>query len=264
MIPKIIFDNKVVCGHAGVGFGNLHPEPEDIESINIIIYIADSLNASQIFAPKVRFTNNVVSFLDPDVYELHHRFFRTRFGADGGLTTSPDTAIVIFNADCHAGIIYKPENGVLCVVHLGLNCFFREDGTPSILERAITVLGGDASKLMFWFGAGIGPCCNGYDLSAPISAAKAKKIQQKFGDDVIEGEVQHGPRRGQTAFNNSLMILRHAESLSFTRIEHDLTCTSCAGLTNPDKLGYGAYFSNVRDVERKGERNCFIAKLWNR
>lgn len=261
MEVKKVFDGKVAYIHAGTEIGGYW-------TYERIWQVAKLLDVTEVFVPTLDFTNRVVAFgYSPFNFNIHkltpeENLWRTYESADGGIVCGMYwIGLVIYNADCHIGIIFDHYLRKLCLVHLGLGYFFREDSSPSILENAIKAMGSSADNLLFWFGGGIGPCCNGYNHTDPKNLERAQKIQNKFSKDVIKGEVKYGPRKGQVAYHNGLMIIRLAEEIGFKEIQFDLTCTSCHGLTDPNVADYGTYFSNVRDLEKRSKRNCFMAKM---
>lgn len=267
-----LFDGKVKYLHLGCP-DNFHPKSEGFSSK--IGMIQELLKLKHIFAPSVQFSNTVVKFKPthsvPEYCQsVDTNIWRTNIPADGGITHDPKIGLAIFNADCHIGILYHEKTGHFAMIHLDLKCFYREDGSPDILRQAIRALDNPPThELQFWFGAGIGPCCNGYDHSVPKNAEMDEKINQTFDLDfgpvvghknqsiTPEGKVIYGPRIGYVAHDNLMMIailaLKH--ELILTR-PFDNTCTSCQGREAHPNLPQ--MWSNVRGHT---ERNLFLAWL---
>lgn len=253
---KKIFNEKVKFIQAGADLGDCHPAHEG--GIDKIMQVRDILAVDAVFAPSLNFTNQVAAVHETEKIKSENHLLRTKDKADGGIVAVEYVALMICNADCHIGLIYYEKKRLLTMLHLGLNCFFRQDGSPSILENAIAALKADPKDLKLWVGAGIGPCCNGYNFGNP----QTDKIRQLFLN-CVGGEIKKGPRRGQESYNNIKMILQQAYDLGFRHLEFDDACTSCAGVADDESNEIGTYFSNVRDLSnpKNNFRNCFMAAL---
>ncbi|MFA6296433.1 MAG: laccase domain-containing protein [Patescibacteria group bacterium] len=258
---QTIFDGKVKYLHLGCP-DNFHPKSVGFkERMNQILAMIGH-HEYTVIAPKVQFTNTVVpQSFNNFVFEEENGLFRTITPADGVVIENAAPA-AIFNADCHCGILYHEKTRRFVLMHLGLKCFYREDGSPDIIQQAISALGNPPEELKFWFGAGIGPCCNGYDHSNPKNIELAHQLNIRFGDQkysVINDHVTviHGPRSGQVAYSNTLMIYELAlEHLPSQHFSTDHKCTSCQGREqHPEKP---QMWSNVRGHK---ERNLFLAWL---
>lgn len=264
----LIFDERVQVELLGRAWGDFHPT-KSAEAHILLVRASVSHKFAELFLPSVAFTNRVAGRLDSNAFRLDDvppLAWRTTTKADGGIIVNdPSVAVGICNADCHIGVIYEPRRHILCVVHLGLKCFHRPDGEPSILQEAIKVLRCDSSDLLFTFGGGAGPCCFGYDLHDPKfgdqNIRQAQDLRNRFGEDAVKGEVERGPRRGFAAHDLPTMILRHAQDLGLAIQDIDFTCTSCAGLKveGENEVGERMFWSNLRgDVNN---RNFFFARL---
>lgn len=262
-----IFDNMVHVQWRGRISGDFHPSKSP-EAPMLFELFRTSFKLSRLFLPSVNFTNRVASVTDSNAYALENMPFvwRTREKSDGGIVVmDPLTAVSICNADCHLGVLFDPVRGMLCLLHFGLKCFYRPDGSPTILEEALRLFACEVDRLYFWVGFGAGPCCYGHDLDHPQYAEQNKKqsadLRRLFGDDVVKGEVKRGPRKGFAAYDILTMVVRHAEKLGLSDIDIHPTCSSCAGLKldGEQEVGERLYWSNLRgDVN---SRNFFFARL---
>ncbi|MDD3887519.1 MAG: laccase domain-containing protein [Patescibacteria group bacterium] len=266
---QTLFNGKVKYLHLGCP-NDFHPKSNGFKDrMNQVLAILGH-HENTLIAPRVQFTN-IIATQQPGafVFEEDNGLWRTSAGADGVLihNTAP---VAIFNADCHVGILYHHKTHRFALIHLGLKCFYREDGSPNIITQAITSLDVSARELEFWAGAGIGPCCNGYDHSDPKNAELGKKLNQKFGyEDLpvvgyrykdkychITGFVTNGPRIGQISYDNGSMISRIGINHPGMMVELDPGCTSCQGREQfPDRP---QFWSNVRGHK---ERNLFLCWL---
>lgn len=273
-----LFHGKVKYLHLGCP-DNFHPKSKGFkERINQALSILGLYHEfSMVCAPKVQFTNIVVHQGTGNfVFEEENGLCRTIIPADG-VIINYRAPIAIFNADCHVGILYHEKTGLFALIHLGLKCFYREDGSPNIIDQAIAALDAPVHELFFWYGAGIGPCCNGYDHSDPQNEELGKKLNQIFrygeenglhGFPVVgyhgqfsktpEGKVLYGPRAGQISYNNGAMIFSSAMKRRDleTLFDCDCSCTSCQGREQHPELP--KMWSNVRGHK---ERNLFLCWL---
>lgn len=258
----LLFGDKVEYRFLGRKYGDFHPAHEGSDGLRQ--RVMNEMELGALFLPSLKFTNQVANFFDSNSVELGAGLWRTCQKADAGIVTGdPHVGIAICNADCHVGILYNPHRRMLCVMHLGLKCFFRSDEI-SILQEAVRVMQNDPEDLQFWFGAGIGACCNGYDVNDPKwgenNQRQANELRARFGDGTVHGDVMHGPRKGQLAHDIRPMICAHGYDLGLANIS-GLKCSSCAGMEDPDADGFGTYWSNVRDLEKRAYRNMFVARL---
>lgn len=182
--------------------------------------------------------------------------FASRVG-DGFLLRAPATAVYLANGDCAIGVL-ACDSGALVVLHLGLACLDRDDDGPTLLEQAVRALSGPPRSLAFWVGCGIGSCCLAYDHGRAEHQARASRVRHRFGADVLPGPATRGPRAGQQGYDTTLMALREAERLGVGHLEAERQCTSCAGVPPEADPAMGTYFSNVRDVDRRRERNLVL------
>lgn len=266
----LIADGSVQIERLGRNLGNFHPTLSP-EAPILYDIVRKNFRFSRLFLPKVNFTNRVAGMRDSNCFSLPDRPFiwRTRDWADGGIVINDSlTAIGVCNADCHLGVLYDPDGEMLCLLHLGLKCFYRPDGSPSVLQEALRLYDCDATDLYFWVGFGAGPCCYGHDLQHPEFGEKnrhqAENLRKFFGAQAVKGTVAAGPRKGWAAHDNLTMIINHADKLGFKDMEIDYQCTSCAGLDSKDgvETGERLYWSNLRgDVDC---RNFFMARLTTR
>lgn len=276
---KTIFNGKVKYLHLGCP-DDFHPKSTGFkERMREVLSIAE-IRCGIPAAPKLQFTNIVVDVKDYEeyVYENENGLYRTKNFADGTIIREPERPAAIFNADCHVGILYHEKTNRFALIHLGLKCFFREDGSPNIIQNAIKALGVPVSELQIWVGGGIDFCCNGYDLTNPQNITLVENLRKSglaentIGEEInhfkvlkdlngFDGKVKYGPRKGQTAFNNMGMILRVLSRYctpdnkwqNFTWI---LACTSCQGRERHPELP--KMWSHVRKHQ---ERNLFLAWL---
>ncbi len=271
---QTLFHGKVKYLHLGCP-DNFHPQSNGFEirlaMVQKIVEDAYHTIATRtVLAPKVAFTNRIAIPDDDFAFQNQTGLHRTEKPADGVIVSSTDESAAIFNADCHIGILYHEKTHRFVLIHLGLKCFYREDGSSNIIDQAIYALGVPVRELQFWAGAGIGPCCNGYDHSDPKNAELGEKLNREFGyknlpvvgykykDDLIEstGLVLHGPRKGQVSYDNRAMISQIAVSHSGMPVEISASCTSCQGREQfPDRP---QMWSNVRGHK---ERNLFLCWL---
>lgn len=253
---KAIFGGSVEFVFSGREFGDC--QFSNPGSLKNIADLRQRVGGEGFFAPWVNFTNKIEELKNLKILGDGANVIRTRESADGGIIDTPDLWLMINNADCHIGLIYDAENHRLCLIHLGLMCFHRLDGSPSIIENAICKLNVFVKRLQFWVGCGIGPCCNGYNVNWKYR----QSVIEKF-PDCVGGLVQKGPRRGQEAYDNLKMIVTQARQLGFDHIEIEDTCSSCHGVEKDESSDLGTFFSNVRDLStpKKKSRNSFIARL---
>ena len=262
-----IFDSRLEIAISGKALGDCHPKHEG--GIRRIWQVGDFLGIGTILAPSLAFTNGAARFRQTDIllkssdwHDEALNFYRTKTSADGVWLDFPRPdwkyGLVIANADCHVGVVYNPKTRAIMMLHLGLKCFCRDDGSDSILAQARQI--GEFKDLWLWAGLGIGPCCNGYNLTVPENAARAEKIRKEFGNGVIGAPLVAGPRKGQISFDNLGMIRAQALKLGFGKVQYDETCTSCHGLVDPNKRRGCTFFSNVRDWAKTNARNCVMVK----
>lgn len=259
----LLFDGRVEVTFWGKEYGNFSLKDSEFNRHSAVRH---RLDLNRIFLPSVNFTNRVVHMDDKDTYEVKPGMWRTRSKADGGIVFYDLAGISICNADCPIGVLYDSTTHFLCMVHLGLKCFYRPDGSDSILKqalRAMKVSGEQVKDILFWFGAGVGPCCYGLDLDHEIpkwrehNRRQAQELKDLFGEEAVGGTVKSGPRAGQTAHDLYEMIWNHADALGIEMIEHLMTCTCCdLGMDGENK-----YWSNVRDAEKVGYRNMIVGRL---
>lgn len=252
---KLVLNSRAAIEHRGTAFGDVHPRHEGAQ--DRILSAAKSFDVDEVAWARLDFTNRVAG--PADLEELRPGLLYTSHTADGFILDRRGRAVLIANADCAVGVLAGPT--AIVVMHLGLACLWREDGEPTVLQRAVDALGVPGSELSFWIGAGIGPCCHGYDLSNAKNAARAQALTTAYGPMVCSGEVASGPRRGLAACDHVLIGELLARSIGIARVEVDRTCTSCAGMVDPNGTGYGRFFSNTRDALGMRERNLVLVRL---
>lgn len=267
-----LFDSKVKYLHLGCP-DDFHPKStgfkERMREVLSILSAAGIRKEAIPAAPRLQFTNIVVDVKDCKEYVLENEngLYRTKNFADGTVIREPGMPAAIFNADCHIGILYHFKTHRLALIHLGLKCFYREDGSPDIIWQAIRALDKPPTyELQFWFGVGIGACCNGYDHSDPKNAALGKKLNEEIGHHFpVVGHndnfgnpsraVLYGPRAGQVTYDNVQMISNVARKHKISQV-FPAICTCCQGREQHPKLPQ--MWSHVRGHQ---QRNLFLAWL---
>jgi copper oxidase (laccase) domain-containing protein len=216
-------------------------------------------SSAGVFAPWLDFAHDVV--YANEMEEVSQGLLRGPRPADGCLVRCAGDAVFIANGDCCVGALWHARGHALVVMHLGLDCLWRDDDKPTLMERAVEELDCSHTELAFWVGFGIGPCCHGYRHDGDAHQKRADALRARYGDSVFPGAVRWGPRRGQAAYDHMGMATSQARALGVTKLDSSPKCTACAGLDDPNLLGYGTHFSNTRDHTGGRERNCVLVTL---
>lgn len=246
---KEIFGGRVKVIFRGTDLGDCHPRhPGAVQRIN---HAAQEAGIVETVWLRVGFTNRLATGDELEPFETG--ILASAPVADGLVLDRRGRAGLVTNADCAIGVLYDGSTAVM--MHLGLACLWRPDGSPTVLEVAVRNAKVSPRGLSFWIGNAIGPCCHGYDHSIPEKANQGRQIVERFGAEICPGEVRHGPRKGYSAYDHLLLGMRIAENLRVGTVEADRTCTSCLGMHDPDGPGYGKYYSATRDMEKNNERN---------
>ncbi len=239
-MQKFLFNNQVRLLMTNVKMGDFNPLSENfMDRLNPVL---DRLEATSCVSPASDFTNNI--YIDTDI--SGERFMRSPDYADAVITKNHQRALMIATADCFSGVIFDPKKMGLALVHLGLRNIYREDGSPSTLEKVVEVM--RSKNLLFWFGGGIGNCCYGFEDEKLLS-----KLRRRYGNLSVSDIVQKGPRKGFYAVDLHNIIFDEAIRLKLEICTDRMTdlCTSCYAHPNPNGEGFGHFFSNVRDPEAK-------------
>lgn len=208
-----------------------------------------SLELDRVFLPRVAFSAKVQECNDHHQHEeIAPNIWRTKDKADASILRETNVAAGVCNADCHIGLVWLPEERLLTVSHFGLKNFYNPTADATTMDALLQHHNLSQKNSMLWLGGGIGSCCNGYN-----------QVDQYIKDNhpaAQPGLVAKGARRGQEALDN-MELLQQLHGHHFNVTIQSPTCTSCQGATSDDTIG--DFFSNVRDVQKKLHRNCFLA-----
>ena len=231
---------------------------------------------SFIAKPRIAFSNVVSNIYDyqlqkdfqypTDVPECDGLYFEHALEATS-LRREPQVLfprILIPNADCPTAVLVATDiRGNMCgvVCHVGLKTLAHE---RSILDNAyarITAKMGDDFYLQVFAGMGARNCCYGLDWERNINKPLYEQLSERFS--LEHGTVKYGPRIGQAAFDIERLIVENVEELHpHAAITTLGFCTSCHGMINKDVMGFGDFFSNLRDESNRAGRNgCFISVI---
>lgn len=244
-----LFGGAVQVAHFGTAAGNFSPRQPDWAARHRAA--AESLGLARQVRLRVNFSADLAG-LD-QVRTVDGPIVETVAVAEGLHLTAPGVGAAITSADCCTGVLWNGTDAV--VMHLGLACVHRPHGGPTVLEAAANRLGGD---LQLWLGGAAGPCCYGWPTADADARQRLATLTDRFGPTAQPGPVRHGPRRGFAAIDHVAVAAAHAEALGIA-VQIEPECTACAGLSAPDRPGYGAFYSNVRDAFGRYERNLVVA-----
>lgn len=258
MVPyriEKLFGGKVMIMTGGVEFGDCAPTTEQWSNLSRACQL---FGAQAVLAPTLAFTNHITSFEAGDYNHVATHIMRSKEKSDGVFLKYRALAGAIPNADCPQVIIYDECYHEMAMLHCGMMCLVRPDGSLSIIEAAIERFKSKPRDLMLWAGFGIGPCCFGKNDNY-YHAKFEGFIKETFPESTTR-KVQKGPLRGQTAYDLYSMIAIIAKSIGIKHLEIDFRCTACDGRdeSQPDK--FGRYFSNEYHLNSP-LRNCFLAGL---
>ncbi len=255
--PQIILDHLCFY-HRGTDFGDAslrHPTaPQRLRAA------AAALELDQLVYLKAEFTNRIAYPADltplvpgDTVLQL------TPFDAEAFLLDRPRRGVLIANGDCAIGVLSDGRQAL--VMHLGLDCLWREDGSPTVLHHGVAHFDTAPAQLSLWLGGAIQACCHGYRLTTPREQRRHAELGQRYSPAVLPGRVRHGPRRGAFAVDHQRLAMEIAATLGVGRIDADRRCTACAGLSDPDRPGYGTFYSHTRDHAQGRERNFALVAV---
>jgi copper oxidase (laccase) domain-containing protein len=239
----------------GVNYGNHRGVAEG--STERIVNMAKAMHVKTVIRPKLKFTNIVHADRETLVKQDEIdgvTLLSTPVESDAVFVNQPGTGVFIANGDCLVCILYA--RNVMVVCHVGLECLLHE---RSIIDRAFDALGAYFHNPLVFEATGIiafgaGPCCYGI----PASAAVHDRIKRRFAHGDVS--VVRGPRAGTRAIDLVSLSAQncerspsafHSASYRFKGLHVTGSCTSCAGFIDPNVLGYGTYFSNLRDDREK-------------
>lgn len=167
------------------------------------------------------------------------------------------------NADCPVATLFaQASNGNYCFVvcHVGLKTLAHD---KTILDNAYASIVAHLGKhftLQVVAGLGARNCCYGMDWERPENKILYDQLSERFS--LEHGTVKWGPRKGQPAVDIERLIVENVEELHHHATITTLGfCTSCHGMINKDVVGYGDFFSNLRDENQRGGRNGCVVKL---
>ncbi|MCB9539573.1 MAG: laccase domain-containing protein [Myxococcales bacterium] len=190
-----------------------------------------------------------------DLVPLDGPIWRTRAEADGLRWRDPTLAFGLSSADCATAVLAR--DGEVVALHLGLRGVWRDGDGPSLLETVIAGLDEPASWSA-WVGAAAGPCCHGFPERTAAERAFVERLRRAWGAVGQPHAVRHGPRRGFAGCDHRAIAVALLERAGVGALEVDTACTACAGLLDPDRPGFGDYFSHTRDVEGTRQRNLVL------
>ena len=205
MVLREIFDGRVqmVIGGQTEGDhalkGHLTPQRRPAHNLGRVLALINRLKVNCV-VPEPLFTHQIVNpnsdhfnhaSIGPRELENQYLLLQPIRPADGCLLVAGGLGAGICNADCPVGILFSPQTGRGCLLHLGLRCLLELDGSPNIIERAIELMGERASRLAFWAGLGIGACCYGY----PPGSEMLELVRRQYpGALLLDRRVSKGPR----------------------------------------------------------------------
>ncbi len=136
---------------------------------------------------------------------------------DALVTNTPDTALVVFTADCTPVLLYDPVTGAVGAAHAGWR------GTAAAIaektvEAMVSAFGCRREDLRAAIGPNIGPCCFETDGDVP------QAMLQTYGTDAQASIRQQGEKYYVNLKELNALSLRRA---GVKHIEVSGECTAC-------------------------------------
>lgn len=228
---------------------------------------SDNLRFYRVTKPRIGFTNVVghaseyrmnddLNYLVEGIPECDAIFFEEFRFENSHLVFIP-------NADCPVVTLFAlASNGNYCFVvcHVGLKTLAHEKTILDNAYASIVAHLGEDFTLQVVAGLGARNCCYGLDWERSENKILYNQLSERFS--LEHGTVKWGPRKGQPAVDMERLIVENVEELHpYAAITTLGFCTSCHGMINKDVVGYGNFFSNLRDEHQRGGRNGCLVKL---